>query len=67
MKWNFPITKTIRCDKCGKQFDITLRSKDSKKHRCPYCGQTYVFDFEAAEKKLREGAQELLRKTFRGQ
>jgi phage FluMu protein Com len=66
MKWNFPITKTIRCHKCGKQFDIVLRSKDSKRHPCPHCGQIHTFDFEKAEKTAREEAQKELRKAFRG-
>lgn len=60
MKWNFPITKTIHCQKCGKEFEIILTDRNSKEHPCPDCGTVHIFDFEAFEKK----AIEQLKKTI---
>lgn len=65
MKWNFPITKTIGCHKCRKNFEIILRSKNSKRHPCPDCGEIHVFDFAAIEKAALKQANEALRKAFR--
>jgi phage FluMu protein Com len=64
MKWNFPITKAIRCQKCGKQFTITLRSKQSTKHPCPNCGTVHNFDFDAVEKTILKEAKDAVRKAF---
>lgn len=68
MKWNFPIEKTVACLKCGRDFAIVLRSRDSQEHSCPSCGTTHAIragDFETMEKKAIEVAREGLRRALR--
>jgi rRNA maturation endonuclease Nob1 len=65
MTWNFPITKTIKCHKCGKEFDMVLVDRNSEKHLCPHCGNVPTFDFDEFEKKAIEEAKAAFRKNFR--
>lgn len=63
MKWNFPITRTVKCKnvKCAKEFDITLVDRNSERHPCPDCGTVHVFDFEAHEKEFLKTFKERIR------
>jgi|GEM_PF-5154279 len=69
MAWNFPIKKKIKCSKCGKQFEIVIRSRNTQRHTCSSCGAGFSIssrEFEAVEKQAAKAAQEVLRKAFRG-
>jgi DNA-directed RNA polymerase subunit RPC12/RpoP len=59
MKWNFPITKTIKCHKCSKEFEIVLVDRNSKEHPCPDCGFIHVIDFDVVEESLLKEAKEV--------
>jgi len=67
MGWSFPIKKKIKCGKCGKQFEIVIRSRNTQRHTCPKCGAGRSIssrDFEAVEKQAAKVAREVLGKAF---
>jgi uncharacterized Zn finger protein len=65
MTWTFPATERVKCDKCAKEFDITFTDRNSTRYSCPDCGTVYHFDFEVAEKKALQSAEEIIRAKFK--
>jgi len=66
MKWNFPMTMTVRCYECGEVYDVVLTGKDAKKYACPACGKVEVFDLGAWEEKAIAWNQKMMRRAWGG-
>ena len=66
MEWNFPMTMTVRCYRCGKVYDVALTGKDPMEHACPACGKVEIFDLGAWEKKALAWDQKMTRRARGG-
>jgi DNA-directed RNA polymerase subunit RPC12/RpoP len=59
---NYPYSMLIRCNECGKYFDIIVTTGGSQKYRCSACGKEVDFDLEAITRKAIEQSKKMLRK-----
>jgi len=58
-----PRAMPIRCNACGKHFDIVVTQRGAQDYRCPACGKVQVFDLEALVRQaMAHGLQMLRRK-----
>jgi hypothetical protein len=61
---NYPYKMLIRCEECGKHFDIVVTSEGPQNYRCTACGKELVFDLEAFMKRAIEVTKKMGRASF---
>jgi hypothetical protein len=58
----YPYSMMIRCNDCGKHFDIVVTGEGSQEYPCAACGKELVFDLEAFVRKAIEQTKKMHRK-----
>lgn len=66
MKWQFPMSMTIRCFKCGKVFEVAFTSEERHEFPCPACGEIEVYNLGAMREKVVAAYAKKIRKSGRG-